>query len=1327
MSSNTPLIYDETSVEKIVATIKERLWEELDWHKEWEMRTVFPPRTGEALISLFGRLAEIVIARINQIPEKHFRAFLEEAGVDLLSPRPATTDITFSPAKDAPEVIRVAPGTQVSAKQTETHPEIIFETQDDLTVVKVSLETCMVVDPVRSSDRTMIATGEGAGSFAAFQGDMERERALYLGDEELFALPDATSRENATVTLTFAFSQPGDPEEDGWQLQWLYFDGTTWQKLPEGGVEDGTAGFSTDGAVQFTQLPELLPYEIEKGKNVHLQCRLIGGNARGHLPIIKSISGKKMINIPSVTGIMADAAFSAIHAGSAFVPLQPGGEFFPLGQRPGRLDAFYIRMDEAFSKTGATVEITLDLEGVPVGKTSQELDDLRIEWAYAHAGGWQVLGVSSAAGISSAILSFADDTKALTASGEKTIRFIIPGADDPHPAFATVKVGDQEGLWLRARVTAGGYGPDSADLLQVPRIFPPFVKGLTISYEGFNVVGTDKRSQECRSSVDGFLRDHAAELNANQDITPFSSDCDFPTLYVGFGAPFPGGEWIELLVDMDEVRMGDEKLPPVFWEYGDDKGNWKPLLVSDGSEGLSRRGYIGFYGVKDQGKSTEFGQSAYWLRACPHYPPVADAGDYKDPFTTTDSEVTITLDALGSRAFGGQTISLYKWRLAPLANAGNDQQVVAKDGEATITLDASQSQAIDPQSPITRYSWRLVASNRPVANAGLDQVVVTQNDEATVELDALGSTACSGREIKQYIWRKVSTPKKGPKQALATPFLRTIRINTVSAMNSLTIQDEVVGSSTGKTGQIFPLLRPPILPDIRLYVRETDMPPAEELEHLRYELEQLDEANDLDEFPLTISAERGVWVRWLPVTDFYHSTNADRHFMLDLVNGRIRFGDGKRGKIPPVGLDNVKAARYRTNLGGAGNVPSGEIVLVRNPTGPLTAIKGVSNPETAAGGSDAETVEKVRMRGPQTLKHRDRAVTSEDFVWLARDASGEVAKAWCYPTRDVNGLTREGWVTVVIIPTGSDTRPYPTPALLRHVQRYLDARALVNLKGARSIVVRGPEYVEARVDARVVPQRMEKADEVKLAILERLNQFFHPLTGGAERQGWELGRNVFLSEVYAEIEAVPDVDHVAALSLTGSIQQQLITIALVPGVTILVPVRKGSQISTFDNRIRLLLAEHLEPPAAGEEKWNIPVYGFKSGDRVNIVDADNTVVKKGMTITSLREGGGLMFELPCGTGETFPPLSELALMSVDQRLRLPLAAWITDGATNGEIIGVTVQGFQEDDILCIASSGQHLPDLFRIVTAVEVHDSVAVPEGHLIWSGAHRIEMILEE
>ncbi len=642
-----------------------------------------------------------------------------------------------------------------------------------------------------------------------------------------------------------------------------------------------------------------------------------------------------------------------------------------------------------------------------------------------------------------------------------------------------------------------------------------------------------------------------------------------------------------------------------------------------------------------------------------------------------------------------------------------------EDGEATLTLDASASRVFNRQH-ISRYVWRLVSSRPPVADAGSDQTVSTP----TVTLDASGSQAADERPIVKYIWRRIEpheeSEERRDEKPMATPFLKAIRPNTVSALNAVTISDEVLGSSDGNPDQIFSLTHAPVHADgAQIAVREPDDPPKDELRQLEKELRQTDkEAQALLSPPEAIAA----WVRWHQVSDFYDSEPHSRHFVLHPADGQIRFGDGQRGMIPPVGHNNIKAVLYRTHDGAAGNVGAGAITVLRNPSDDLADIRTVTNPEAAAGGSDAETVDEVKQRGPWVLKHRHQAVTHRGFEWLAREASSEVARAYCLSARNPKGLPEPGWVTVVIIPESTAAKPTPNPALVRRVKEYLRDLALTNLTtGVNRIYVKGPEYIEARVRARIVPWNPAKADEVEFAVLERLDTFLHPLQGGSKGEGWELGRDVYPSEVYAEIEAVPGVDHVVHVRFLGSMRQQRLYLKK-EDYRAPFDLPTDSQVSTFDERIKLLLTK---PVFKGQELTSFPVYDFKVDDKVTIVAADNRVLVDDLSI-ALLSADSITFAAP------FDPPADLtqcdALLSSDGRLRLPLAEDGISVDAAGKVVAVTVRGLKAGDQVSVVSYGQRDPRLELLpVEKVEFcEDRIFVPEGHLIYPGSHELEMALE-
>jgi len=161
---------------------------------------------------------------------------------------------------------------------------------------------------------------------------------------------------------------------------------------------------------------------------------------------------------------------------------------------------------------------------------------------------------------------------------------------------------------------------------------------------------------------------------------------------------------------------------------------------------------------------------------------------------------------------------------------------------------------------------------------------------------------------------------------------------------------------------------------------------------------------------------------------------------------------------------------------------------------------------------------------PRTIRHGDRAVTYEDFEDLAMLASPEVARARCVRFYEKGGA---GKVSLIIVPRSFDPKPLASLEMKRRVQEFLDERKPPLV----ALTVADPEYVEVKVKADISPASLEVANELKIAVLERLTRFLHPLTGGFEGEGWGFGRSPHDSDLCFLIEAIPGVDHVIKLEM----------------------------------------------------------------------------------------------------------------------------------------------------------------------------------------------------
>ncbi|HEY5958517.1 MAG TPA: putative baseplate assembly protein, partial [Polyangiaceae bacterium] len=247
------------------------------------------------------------------------------------------------------------------------------------------------------------------------------------------------------------------------------------------------------------------------------------------------------------------------------------------------------------------------------------------------------------------------------------------------------------------------------------------------------------------------------------------------------------------------------------------------------------------------------------------------------------------------------------------------------------------------------------------------------------------------------------------------------------------------------------------------------------------------------------------------------------------LTGEVRFGNGENGWIPPLGINNVRMASYRTGGGTSGNRAVGTVTQLKTT---VPYVEKPTNPEAATGGAEAETVDAVRERVPRALRHRNRAVTVEDYEDMAKLASLEVAQTRCVPLRNLEadplgGAPFPGMSSVIVVPRSNEQKPIPSLELLGRVETFLEQR----VPAGASLVVVGPRYIRIDVTVEVALTSDAVVPVVKAAIEQCLVAFLHPLTGGLDGTGWDFGREAHKSDFYPPVEGVSGVDHVRYLQV----------------------------------------------------------------------------------------------------------------------------------------------------------------------------------------------------
>ena len=341
------------------------------------------------------------------------------------------------------------------------------------------------------------------------------------------------------------------------------------------------------------------------------------------------------------------------------------------------------------------------------------------------------------------------------------------------------------------------------------------------------------------------------------------------------------------------------------------------------------------------------------------------------------------------------------------------------------------------------------------------------------------------------------------------PVLRAVLVNAVDAINGVTVE-EVLGSSDGSIDQSFKLANSPILANPQVWILEPDAPNPTDRKTIQAE-----------EGPESIKPDddgNGTWVRWHEVENFFDSLPGSRHYLCDPIKGEVQFGDGRKGWVPPTGRDSVKI-EYRLGGGVVGNVGANTLTVLKQS---VAFVQSVTNPFTAQGGADPETIEEAKRRGTYAIKNRDRAITAEDYEQLALAASRRVARAKCVQASD-------GSISLLLVPKAEredgDARAVPSRDLIDRVASYIDKRRLITAR----VNVGKPKLVPVSLELTISLKPGATADRVKADVKDKVKQLLNPLKGGPKADGWPFGRAVGKADLYPVVEGVDGVDRITDL------------------------------------------------------------------------------------------------------------------------------------------------------------------------------------------------------
>ena len=253
LDAHVPLI-DDRGFDDIVAEIRARIARYTpEWQPVWNDVNDNDP--GITLAQVFAWLSEMLLYRMQRVPELNYIKFLELIGIELQPARPATAEVSFAvAAADLRPVVPVPPRVQVSAA-SDDGPPLVYETARAFNAVACTLQSVQAYDGAQYRDLTE-RNQQARDGWAPF-GELPRPGgALTLG----LGFPAGHANENVFPPMTLDLAVWSAPPPGNVprvfqcgnskghapaKLQWEAFDGTDWVGIDQ--FDDESLAFTRAG------------------------------------------------------------------------------------------------------------------------------------------------------------------------------------------------------------------------------------------------------------------------------------------------------------------------------------------------------------------------------------------------------------------------------------------------------------------------------------------------------------------------------------------------------------------------------------------------------------------------------------------------------------------------------------------------------------------------------------------------------------------------------------------------------------------------------------------------------------------------------------------------------------------------------------------------------------------------------------------------------------------------------------------------------------------------------------------------------------------------
>lgn len=263
-----------------------------------------------------------------------------------------------------------------------------------------------------------------------------------------------------------------------------------------------------------------------------------------------------------------------------------------------------------------------------------------------------------------------------------------------------------------------------------------------------------------------------------------------------------------------------------------------------------------------------------------------------------------------------------------------------------------------------------------------------------------------------------------------------------------------------------------------------------------------------------------IWVKWSRINNLLGAKSFDRVYEFDNKSRKIRFGDGKHGKLPSEIYGRNIRIKYCTSKGESGNVDE---MSISGFSSNFSYVSSVYNKDRAYGGTNIESLDHASERTFSQISTGNRLVSRESFERGILFNDRRIFRVKCFSHIDKYESKNEGCITIVILPKDYMRGLKNFSIIRKNAVDFVNKNAPIGISNSNKVFVSEASYVKFLLKISVQINDYRNYQLVYDKIHSGISKFLNPITGGENNNGFQIGNLPSRSDILNKIRFIDGV------------------------------------------------------------------------------------------------------------------------------------------------------------------------------------------------------------